>query len=130
MENIEKKVRQKIEWILNQQCGGVKREQRMAQLAGLSIICAITSMVSGIEKEKQALIDSLQEENKALHSQLNQLSFRSDPARDRQLLQLQKMGLFRKQIGKRLGMSAWGLSKALRWIGVNSVDRVRETPEK
>jgi DNA-binding transcriptional regulator YbjK len=35
MENIQQEVRQKIEQTLNQQCGGVKREQIMAQLEGL-----------------------------------------------------------------------------------------------
>jgi len=40
------------------------------------------------------------------------------------------MGLSKKQIGKRLGMSAWGMSKALRRLGVNSVDGMKENPEK
>lgn len=118
MGDIGQKVRQKIEGILSHQCGGMQRTQIMAQLGGLSIIHAITSMVSEIEKEKQSLIESLEEENKKLHCLVNQLSFRSDPARDGQLLQLQEMGLSKKQIGKRLGMSAWGVSKALRRLGV------------
>jgi hypothetical protein len=36
MEDIELRVRQKIEGVLNQQCGGVKREQIITQLEGLS----------------------------------------------------------------------------------------------
>jgi hypothetical protein len=36
MERLEQKVRQQIEWVLNQQCGGVKREQIMTKLEGLS----------------------------------------------------------------------------------------------
>ncbi len=119
MENIQQKVRQKIEQTLSQQCGAVKREQIMAQLEGLSIIHAITSMVTEIEKEKQALIDSLKEENKKLHSIVNQLSFRSNPTKDGQLLQLYELGLSKKQIGKQVGISVWGVSKALRRLGVN-----------
>jgi len=88
MGNIEQKVRQKIEGILSQQCGGVKRTQIMAQLEGLSIIYSITSFVSEIEKEKQDQLEQLQNENRRLKAKVNQLSFCNDSERDKKVIEL------------------------------------------
>lgn len=90
MENIEQKVRQKIEWVLNQQCGGVKKEQIMVQLEGLNVFYAVTSLFADIEKEKQAQIQQLQDENRRLKAKVNQLSFCNDSARDKKVIELYK----------------------------------------
>ncbi len=121
MEDIEQKIRQKIEGTLNQSCGAVKREQIMVQLEALSIIHAIASMVSEIEEDKQALIDSLKEANKKLPARLNQMSFINDQDRDQKIIELYKQGLSKGQIATSVGMTRQGVYKALERLNVNSV---------
>jgi hypothetical protein len=111
MENIQQKNRQQVEGILSQQCSGVKREQIMAQLEGLSIIPSIIDLVGEIEEEKQDIIQQLQGENRRLHSQLNQFSFGSNPDRDERIIRLCKQGLTREQMAKQVGMLKWGVIK-------------------
>jgi len=57
-----------------------------------------------------------------LQAKLNQLSFRSDIDRDKRIIELYKEGYSRGKISKKVGMSKWGVSKALRRLGVNPVD--------
>ncbi len=121
MENIQQKVRQQIEWILNQQCGAVKREQIMAQLEGFNVIYAITSLVADIEEEKQDLIKQLQDENRRLKAKVNQLSFSNDSERDKKVIELYKKGLPKTEIAKQTGLSRPGLYKTLRRLGVNGL---------
>jgi hypothetical protein len=66
-----------------------------------------------------ARYDVLEEENKQLRSKLNQLSFRNDPERDKRMIEFFKLGYSRGMIAKELTMSKWGVSKALRRLGVN-----------
>jgi hypothetical protein len=121
MENIQKKVRQKIEWILSQQCGAVKREQIMTQLEGLNVFYAITALVADIENEKQILIQQLQDENRRLKAKVNQLSFSNDSERDKKVIELFKKGLPKTEIAKWTGLSRPGLYKTLRRLGVNGL---------
>jgi DNA-binding phage protein len=121
MENIGQKVRQKIEWILSQQCGAVKREQIMAQLEGFNVFYAITSLVADIEKEKQAQIQQLLDENRRLKAKVNQLSFCNDSERDKKVMELYKKGLTKTEIAKQTGLSRPGLYKTLRRLGVNGL---------
>jgi DNA-binding phage protein len=121
MENIGQKVRQKIEWILSQQCGAVKREQIMAQLEGFNVFYAITSLVADIEKEKQYMIQQLQEENRRLKAMVKHLSFCNDSERDKKVIELYKKGLPKTEIAKQTGLSRPGLYKTLRRLGVNGL---------
>ena len=129
MENIEQKIRQKIEGILSQKCGAVKRKQIMAQLEGLSIISTIINLVGEFAKDKEELIKQLQEENRLQHSQLNMVSFKSDPFRDEQILTLNSQRLSLRKIAKEVQMTPSGVSKALQRLGVYSVDRLKESAE-
>lgn len=54
-----------------------------------------------------------------LRSKLNQLTFSNDPDRDTRIIELFNQGLSRGKIAKEVGMSKWGVSKALRRLGVN-----------
>lgn len=121
MKKLEQKIRRKIEEILSQQCGAVKRTQIMAQLEGLSIIHAIIGMVTEIEKEKQDQIEQLQEEIRKLHARLNQMSLVNDHNRDRQIIELHKQGLSKEKIAASVGMTRQGVYKALARLDVNSV---------
>lgn len=75
---------------------------------------------------------NLESENKRLKSQLNQLSFRSIPERDEKIVQLRRQGFSRGQIAKLVGMSKWGVSKAIQRLdvqdGINPVDPSYRTP--
>lgn len=51
-------------------------------------------------------------------ARINQFSFRNDPARDRKITELFNAGYSRGKIAKEVGMSKWGVSKALRRLGV------------
>jgi len=79
------------------------------------------------EKELLPLIFELFEEEfndlnhkqEKLQAKVNQLSFGNDPERDRRMIELYNQGLSRAKIAKEVGMSKWGVSKALRRLGVN-----------
>jgi hypothetical protein len=66
-----------------------------------------------------ARFEVLELKNKQLNARLNQLSFSNDPGRDRRILELFKLGYSRGRIAKEVRMSKWGVSKALRRLGVN-----------
>ncbi len=121
MENIQQKVIQKIEQTLSQQCGGVKREQIMTQLEGLSVFYAITSFIAEIEKEKQDLLKQLRDENQRLKAKVNQLSFCNDSERDNKVIELYEKGLPKTEIATQTGLSRPGLYKTLRRLGVNGL---------
>jgi len=61
----------------------------------------------------------LKDENSKLVSTINKLSFKNDPIRDKLIIELFDEGMSRGEISKRTGMSKWGVSKALRRLGVN-----------
>ena len=64
-------------------------------------------------------LDMLERENKRLKTEINRLSFRNDPERDKKILQLFRCCYSNGRIAKQVGMSKWGVSKALRRLGVN-----------
>ena len=64
-----------------------------------------------------------------LRAKINQVSFRNDPERDQRIIELYKLGYSRGKIANEVGMSKWGVSKALRRLGVNSVDGRMEFPK-
>lgn len=72
--------------------------------------------ISNIYQEE---IDELRNKNNRLRAELNQLSFSNDPGRDQKIVELFKLGQTRSKIAKEVGMSKWGVSKALRRLGVN-----------
>jgi hypothetical protein len=97
---LEQKLREKIEWVLNKRCSAVKRSQIMAQLERLSIINAIISLVGEIEKVEQDQIKQLQDENRQLKAKVNQLAFCNDSERDNKVIELFKKGLAKTEITK------------------------------
>ncbi|MAT39324.1 MAG: hypothetical protein CL946_06945 [Ectothiorhodospiraceae bacterium] len=72
-----------------------------------------------INKAVLARFEVLEQENKQLKARFNQLSFSNDPGRDRRMIELFKLGYSRGRIAKEVRMSKWGVSKALRRLGVN-----------
>jgi hypothetical protein len=64
-------------------------------------------------------LQALEQELKQLNRKMNQLSFRNDPVRDRRITELFNAGYSRGKIAREVGMSKWGVSKALRRLGVN-----------
>ena len=70
----------------------------------------------------QTFEDEYQAENgkqKELIARINQFSFRNDPERDSRIIALFNLGYSRGKIAREVGMSKWGVSKALRRLGVN-----------
>jgi len=63
--------------------------------------------------------DTLTGEVSRLQTKINQVSFRNDPERDGRIIELFKIGYSRGRIAREVGMSKWGVSKALRRLGVN-----------
>jgi c-di-AMP phosphodiesterase-like protein len=80
-----------------------------------------------IEKEILPILIELYEEQvetlachvSRLQAKSNQFSFRNDPERDSRIITLFDLGYSRGRIAKEVGMSKWGVSKALRRLGVN-----------
>ena len=68
------------------------------------------------------LVNEEREEIRRLQAKLNQLSFRNDPLRDQQIIELIKQGLPKPQIARIVGMSRQGIYKALRRLGVDNVN--------
>lgn len=63
--------------------------------------------------------ERLNKKQEILQAKINQLSFGNDPRRDKRIIDLFKSGYSRGIIAKEVGMSKWGVSKALRRLGVN-----------
>ena len=63
--------------------------------------------------------DRLKKSQYKLQAKINQLSFGKDPERDKRIIELFKLRYSRGMIAREVGMSKWGVSKALRRLGVN-----------
>ena len=63
--------------------------------------------------------ETLKKDQLKLQAKINQLSFSNNPERDRRMIELHNLGLSRAKIAKEVGMTKWGVSKALRRLGVN-----------
>lgn len=116
MDNLEEKIRRLVSYQLNvlehdQRCRNIEWSFLRQPLQDI-LIEPLISLVLQFMKERE-------EENKRLKSQLNQLSFQNDPNRDKKILELTRKGLSRRSIGREVQMSPWGVSKALRRLGVN-----------
>ena len=84
----------------------------------------IRQVVDSLIPTITGLLNEEREETRKLQAELNQLSFGNDPARDQQILELWKEGLPKAQIARIVGMSRQGLYKALRRLGVDSVNSI------
>src|SRR3989304_2925643 len=84
----------------------------------------IRKVVDSLIPTITGLLNEEREETRKLQAELNQLSFGNDPARDQQIIVLSKQGLPKAQIARIVEMSRQGLYKALRRLGVNSVNSV------
>jgi len=93
------------------------------QLERSGVIGGITSLITGIETEKQDVIARLLEEKRRLQTRINQMSFTNDRDRDRRIVELSKQGLTKEKIAVSVGMSRQDVYKALERVNVNSVDR-------
>ena len=68
------------------------------------------------------LVNEEREEIRRLQAKINQMSFRNEPARDQQIIELTKQGLTKTEIARIVGMSRQGIYKALRRLGVDNVN--------
>ena len=68
------------------------------------------------------LVNEEREEIRRLQAKINQMSFKNDPARDQQIIELIKQGLPKTKIARIVRMSRQGLYKALRRLGVDNVN--------
>lgn len=117
MEEIEEKVRQ----VLHQKLFLLEYGRRNPFITEWKeirqVVESLIPTITGLVNEERDGIRKLQ-------AKLNQLYFSNNPERDQRMLELYKQGLSRGQIAREVGMSKWGVSKALIRLGVNSVDRV------
>lgn len=75
----------------------------------------LPNIFEAIENE----LEALNRNQSILQAKINELSFKNDPQRDKKMIELFKVGYSRGRIAKEVGMSKWGVSKALRRLGVN-----------
>jgi hypothetical protein len=61
-----------------------------------------------------AELERAKAENDVLRAKVNQLTFKSDLGRDKKITELYQQGLSRAEISRRVGLSKWGVSLALR----------------
>src|SRR3990170_7379429 len=105
MEAIEDKVRQ----VLHQKLfmlEYVKRNPFVTEWKEIrQVVDSLIPTITGLLNEER-------EETRKLQAELNQLSFRNDPARDQLIIELSKQGLSKTQIAKIVEMSRQGLYKA------------------
>jgi len=117
MEGIEDKVRQ----VLHQKLFFLEYGRRNPFVTEWK---EIRKVVDSLIPTITRLLNEEREETRKLQAELNQLSFGNDPARDQQILELWKEGLPKAQIARIVGMSRQGLYKALRRLGVDSVNSI------
>jgi len=82
----------------------------LERIVNEQLLPSISNVISEALKEKE-------EANRILRARLNQLKFGNDPERDKRIVELFNQGLSRGQIAKEVGMSKWGVSKALKRLG-------------
>ena len=121
MEEIKEKLRQILYWQLrfmerDRECMYTDWGQARRGIER-HLLPKIANLIVQLMEEKEEVIRELQAE-------LNQLSFGNDPARDQLIIELSKQGLPKAQIARIVEMSRQGLYKALRRLGVDSVNSV------
>jgi len=117
MEAIEDKVRQ----VLHQKLLILEYSRRNPYVTEWK---EIRQVVDSLIPTITGLLNEEREETRKLQAELNQLSFRNDPARDQLIIELSKQGLPKAQIARIVEMSRQGLYKALRRLGVYSVNSI------
>ena len=125
MEEIEQRLRQTLQQqLMLLEYGRKHPGMDWSQVRRImeSLIPAITNLIAQLMEEKEGLIRELEEFDRQLRAKLNQTTFGNDPMRDNEIVELYKQGLSRGRIAKAVGMSKPGVSKALRRLGVNSVN--------
>src|SRR3990172_12651117 len=121
MEEIKEKLRQILYWQLrfmerDRECMYTDWGQARRGIER-HLLPNIANLIVQLVEEKEETIRELQAE-------LNQLSFGNDPARDQLIIELSKQGLPKAQIARIVEMSRQGLYKALRRLGVYSVNSI------
>src|SRR3989337_3815960 len=119
MEEIKEKLKQILYWQLtfmerDRECMYTDWGQARRGIER-HLLPKIANLIVQLMEEKEEVIRELQAE-------LNQLSFGNDPARDQLIIELSKQGLPKAQIARMVEMSRQGLYKALRRLGVDSVN--------
>ena len=117
MDRIEEKVRQ----VLHQKLFLLEYGRRNPFVTEWK---EIRQVVESLIPTIARLVNEEREETRKLQAKLNQLSFRTDTVRDQQIRELSKQGLSKTQIARNVGMSRQGLYKALRRLGVDSVNSI------
>ena len=117
MEAIEDKVRQ----VLHQKLLILEYSRRNPYVTEWK---EIRQVVDSLIPTITWLVNEERVETRRLQAKINQISFKNDPARDQLILELSKQGLPKAQIARIVEMSRQGLYKALRRLGVNSVNSI------
>jgi len=79
----------------------------------------VQELVPYIANEVSELLKEHEETSRKLRAKLNQLSFGNDPERDKRIVELFNQGVSNRQIAKKVGLTPFGITKALRRLGVN-----------
>ena len=121
MEDVKEKLKQILYWQLrfmerDRECMYTDWGQARRGIER-HLLPKIANLIVQVMEEKEEIIRKLQAE-------LNQLSFGNDPARDQLIIELSKQGLPKAQIARIVEMSRQGLYKALRRLGVGSVNSI------
>ena len=82
----------------------------------------IRQVVDSLIPTITGLVNEEREEIRKLQAKTNQKSFRNEPARDQQIIELIKQGLPKSQIARIVGMSRQGIYKAIHRLGVDNVN--------
>ena len=89
----------------------------------------IANLIIQLIEEKEEIIRELEESNRKLSAKLN-LRTGNNSERDQRIRELYKQGLSRGVIAKEVSMSKWGVSKALKRLGVSTrVDGVEKSSQ-
>lgn len=116
MSNLDQRVLEKINSGIRQI--GYKYMNNLLEWNHVTLILEkeiLPNIYEAIENEFEAL----NRNQVRLQAKINELSFRNDPDRDKKMIELFNEGCSRGRIAKEVGMSKWGVSKALKRLGVN-----------
>ena len=133
MEEIEEKLKQVLYWQLtfmerDRECVYVDWSQARRGIER-HLLPEIVNLIIQLMEEKEEIIRELEEANRKLSAKLN-LRTGNNSERDQRIGELYKQGLSRGQIARTVGMTKWGVSKALKRLGVSTrVDGVEKSSQ-
>lgn len=111
-EIINQKLQRQIQLIQNKNRYPFMDWIAFERIIGQELLPVITKTLSRLIEEQEVSL-------RKLIARSNQVAFRNDPERDKRIIEMFNQGLSKRKIAKEVEITPWGVSKALRRLGLN-----------